>query len=432
MRKALQVIALVIVLGCWLGKSAASGQQLKDILESLSKEYSFTFSQMKVDTFFSEKYELNFLQPLDHDNPDGKTFHQKVYLSHKGYDQPVVLITEGYSAFYGSMPWHVNEVAGLIGANQVCVEHRFFGESVPDSVDWQYLTVKNAANDHHRIVEALKHIYSGKWVNTGISKGGQTMMYHRYFFPDDVDASVGYVCPLNFSIEDKRVYRFLDNVGDEACRREIGDFQTELFMNKQKYLPVFEKMANDKGLTYGMGFEKAYELTVLEYSFAFWQWGAISCDSIPGMEAGAEAFIQHLGEVAGFDWVSDQGIDDFRPFFYQALTEIGFYGYDIAPFRKWSSFSENPVFTFTAPAGTNPEFDPSLMYEVDCFIRHEAENMIFIYGEWDPWSATAVDLTCNTNSAVFVSPGGNHTTRISTLPEDMRLQLLDLLNSWLE
>ncbi len=103
----------------------------------------------------------------------------------------------------------MNELSPILNANQICVEHRYFNESTPQPVDWEHLTIYNAASDHHRIVEILKEIYKGKWVNTGISKGGQTVMYHRYFYPDDVDASVGYVCPLNFSIEDKRVYSFL-------------------------------------------------------------------------------------------------------------------------------------------------------------------------------------------------------------------------------
>lgn len=72
------------------------------------------------------------------------------------------------------------------------------------------------------------------------------------------------------------------------------------------------------------------------------------------------------------------------------------------------------------------------MQKVDHFIRHEAENMIFIYGETDPWSSTAVDLTYNTNSIKIIKPRGSHTTRINNLPENQRILVIETLKSWLE
>ncbi len=71
------------------------------------------------------------------------------------------------------------------------------------------------------------------------------------------------------------------------------------------------------------------------------------------------------------------------------------------------------------------------MQRVDYYIRHKAENMIFIYGEYDPWSATSVDLGGHTNSIKIVKKGGSHSTRINNLPEKQKQQVLDSLNSWL-
>jgi len=58
--------------------------------------------------------------------------------------------------------------------------------------------------------------------------------------------------------------------------------------------------------------------------------------------------------------------------------------------------------------------------------------MIFIYGETDPWSSTAVDLTYNTNSIKIVKPGGSHTTRINNLPEEQKMLVIETLKDWLE
>ncbi len=414
-----------------LSLNTSQAQELGSALERLSKEFNFTYKELKTDTFFMERYLLEVEQPLDHGYPDGKTFTQRVFLSHKGMNEPVVFITEGYAANYAQNSHYLHELTSYLNTNQVCVEHRYFGESIPDPLDWSKLTVYNSATDHHRIVKILKNIYGGKWLSTGISKGGQTSMFFRYFYPEDVDVSVPYVAPLNFSVEDKRVYRFLDNVGDSVCRSRVLNFQLELLRNKDIYLPAFEKLATKKKLKYRMGEEKGFELSVFEYSFSFWQWGAVDCSKIPTNGTPGE-MIKHLDRVASIDWVSDKGIAGYQAFFYQALAEIGFYGYDIAPFKEYVSFTENPTFKFTAPEGLNVEYNPVVMQEVDFFIRHNAENMLFIYGENDPWSSTAVDLTYSNNCLKIVKPGGSHITRIRNLPDEQKDFVLVTLRKWLE
>ncbi len=406
-------------------------QNLEKKLTQLTKKYNFKFDTIQVDTFFTEKYVLQIEQPLDHSHPEGATFTQRVFLSHLNFDAPVVFITEGYAAGYAANPRHINELVALLKTNQVAVEHRYFGTSVPDPLDWDQLTVANAAADHHRVVEILKDIYKEKWISTGISKGGQTTIYHRYFYPDDVDISVPYVAPLNFSTEDKRVYHFLDTVSNRECRDNVFDFQVELISHKSRYLPEFEKLAQKNHYTYRMDIDKAFDLMVFEYSFAFFQWGQYSCDSIPEAGTNDSLMLKHLNDVAGLNWVSDQGIHFFQPFFYQAMREIGFYGYDISRFKEWTSFTENPTFEFTLPEGVEVIYDPVPMQKVDNFVRHHAKNMLFIYGGSDPWSASAVDLTRNTNSIKVVKKGGSHITRISNLPDDQKELVIKTLNKWL-
>ncbi len=428
----LQKVAAILLVVLLIAVFPVQAQELDTILNRLSKEYHFTYKKMKTGDFFKEKYLLEVEQPVDHKNPEGQKFTQRVFLSHKGFNNPVVFITEGYSADYAENPYVKSELCSILDANQIIVEHRYFSKSTPKPLDWSQLTVYNAASDHHRINEILKNIYKGKWLSTGISKGGQTTIYYRYFYPDDVDVSVPYVAPLNFSIEDKRVYRFLKTVGTDECRSKVRQYQLLMFKNKDKFMPVFRKIAKKKKLTYRMGFDKAYDLLVFEYSFSFFQWGQVDCNDIPMFEDSAKVELEHLNNVAGLDWISDQGIEKLQPFFYQALAEIGFYGYDITPFRQYTTYTENPTFEFTAPEGVKVKYDPVPMQKVDCFIRHTAKNMIFIYGENDPWSSTSVDLTYNSNNLKIVKPGGSHRTRINNLPDDQRNMVISTLKEWLE
>ena len=174
------------------------------------------------------RYELFFTQPLDHKDPESPEFTQRVVVNHAGYDRPVVVQIEGYSLFSKNR----SELGRLLNANEIIIEHRFFAESKPDSMDWSKLNIWQAATDHHKIIQAFKKLYPGKWVSTGISKGGQATIFHRRFYPEDVDVSIPYVAPVNLSDEDFRVYDFLDSVGTPTCRNRIYEFQRTLFKKK--------------------------------------------------------------------------------------------------------------------------------------------------------------------------------------------------------
>jgi len=319
---------------------------------------------------FERIVEVMIEQPLDHRNPDGKTFTQRVYISHADPSKPVVLITAGYDAKY----YYTSEITAELRCNQLLVEHRYFGRSVPDSLDWNYLDTWQAASDHHRIVNIFKDLYPGHWISTGISKGGQTVMYHSYYYPEDVDARVPYVAPLNFGVEDERIYSFLDRVGTPGERRKVRNFQKLALKNQEEYLDAFKKFSSEKGYSYELagGIEKAYEYCVLEYSFAYWQWGYVPSRRIPGRSAKAGEIIEHMNRVAGFDYFSDQFILEFRPFFYQALTEMGYYGYDLDEFGKYLRHVDNPIFTFTLPEDLDLRFNEKLSFEIQQYLSEEA------------------------------------------------------------
>ncbi|MFA6482814.1 MAG: S28 family serine protease, partial [Bacteroidales bacterium] len=158
---------------------------------------------------FSEAYEIKFTQPVDHNKPEGQKFTQRMFIGHVGFDKPMVLSTSGYDArgLGGAEP------AQILKANLIRVEHRYFGQSAPDPLDWTYLTVWQAASDHHAIVQLFKQLYPGKWISTGVSKDGQTAMMFKAFYPDDIDVAIPYVAPLNTAKVDPRIFSFLSSVG---------------------------------------------------------------------------------------------------------------------------------------------------------------------------------------------------------------------------
>lgn len=236
-------------------------------------------------TCFPEKYVFFIKQQLDAKHPQAGQFEQRVVLCHCGFDRPTVLVTEGYDANYALHEGYIEELSKLFNTNIITVEYRYFDKSMPSPCNWDYLTVENSLYDLHHVNEALHALYKGKWMATGISKGGQTTMFYRSYFPNDVDISVPYVAPLNRSVEDGRHEKFLQyEVSTPENRQKVLDFQLLLFKRKAALLPMLEKYCNDKHYTFNAPLAEIYDFSVFEYAFAFWQWGS-DIQKIPTREA---------------------------------------------------------------------------------------------------------------------------------------------------
>ncbi|MBK9099803.1 MAG: peptidase [bacterium] len=421
----LSVIALGIVLLC--SSLLSSQNELKKKLESLPGILSV--ERIQPDSEYTEAFKIYIEQPIDHHNPNGKKFEQKFYLSHNDYSLPMVIELDGYNIDLN----RGNELASILKCNKVVVEHRFFGESVPDSIDWNYLTIEQAANDHHNIIATLKEIYQDKWITTGISKGGQTTYIHKYFFPDDADASVCYVAPLNLASEDPRIYHFLDNVGNEECRTKMVLFQREVLKRADQLIPLFLNEAKENSYTFSLGNDRLiFEYIVLEYGFAFWQWQYTTCDQIPDTTASNEELWDHLQNGSSYTYFSDQEAIPNIPFAYQAYAQMGYYGYDITDFKDLLIEVKEPTSKIFLPENLRPVFDCCSMQKINSWIQKYGNNMIFIYGEIDSWSATAVELTGETNSIKMVKKGGNHRTRINSFDDEERNFIINKLEYWLD
>lgn len=382
---------------------------------------------------FSEKYVTYFTQPLDHRHPEKGSFRQRVIVSHVGFDRPTVIVTEGYGAAYALRSQYREELSKLLNANMIFVEYRYFLESTPEPKDWQYLTAENSADDLHAITTAFKNIYPGKWIATGISKGGQTTLLYRTFYPDDVDISVPYVAPLCYGVEDGRHEPFLHKVSTPENRKKIEDFQLEALKRKATLLPRFEKYCTEKNYSFRAPIEEIYDYSVLEYSFALWQWGT-PISSIPATTASDDEVFSHLLAISEPGYFTADSPN--ASFFVQAARELGYYGYDVQPFKQYLSIqsSEGYLHRLMLPEELKDmPFDKTLSKKITKFLKKQDPKMIFIYGQNDPWTAAGVTWLKNKkNIHVFIQPNGSHLARISTLPEAEKAEVMELINEWLK
>ena len=388
---------------------------------------------IETDSNFSEAFEIFIPQPVDHLNPNnGPKFKQRLYLRHVDFNKPMIFDNEGY----GTNSKRRTELAKILKCNEMFVEHRYFGESKPDStIGWEYLTTAQAAADHKRIVDLFKTLYKGKWVSTGISKGGQTSIFFKYYYPNAVDVWVPYVAPLNLEREDKRILSFLNSVGSEECREQMLEFQRSVLKNKESVIPMLKRHIEEKKYTFELGLDKTLEYTVLEYPFAFWQWGYSSCEEIPDANAEPEELFNHLKKASSFSYFDSISISTNLPFYYQAYTEIGYYGYetnDLADLLEYNNDNNYVSSIFFAPKNVELNFDENLMVNINDFIQNNGNNMLYIYGENDTWSASAIEIGTNTNSVKMVKKGGSHRTRISSFEGEEKEKIYSTLEKWLD
>ena len=375
-------------------------------------------------------YMLEIKQPLDHQHPENGYFYQSALLMHKGFSKPVVMETEGYELYPGG-----NELEKILDANDIDIEFRYFGKSRPDSLQWQYLTFAQVTADLHHINQLLKTIYSGKFVTTGISRGGQTSIYYRYYYPNDVDVTVPYVAPLPNNLEDKRIFQFLDTMGSPACRERIFNFQKFLLTHENECLEKLKWYEKGTNQTYDYfdGLGKVFEIGVLEYPFAFWQTGFIPCDSVPSNNL-VDDYLDHFIKIPGIDWMSDKGLEQWAAHNYMARTEMGYYGYDITRFKNYLHYisGENPSAALAPKYLSYKPFDTTFEHNVHAWLNEKGNNMLYIYGGRDTWSACRVIVSDRVNSKSFMVPNANHfQARIRNMPPDMQQDFAESLTKLL-
>jgi hypothetical protein len=81
---------------------------------------------------------------------------------------------------------------------------------------------------------------------------------------------------------------------------------------------------------------------------------------------------------------------------------------------------KNPTNRVLCPKGVDIVYDPRTMQDAYRFLQYEADHIACVYGELDPWPATAVPLIGRTDSVRIVVKGGYHGVRIRDFsPEQM-------------
>ena len=445
----LPVIALAVALvaGSAITTAAAAPvvQAADPVAEVTAKLATIPGLRIESSTVVSGKpfFVLQYTQPADHKlsrsgQANGEKFEQRVTLWHRGFDRPTVLHTTGYGGVGGAF---TSEPTRLVDGNQLNVEQRFFNTSTPASKNWSKLNIWQAASDHHRIVQAFKKaLYSGKWVSTGASKGGMTSVYHRRFYPNDVDATVAYVAPQDVVNRKDSYVDFIQKAGtDPNCNLALRNMQRNTLLRRHAMVAKLKEYAAANGLTYESTFgsaDRALEAAVLDTPFAFWQYGTqADCLFVPGTAAATDQqLFDFIDRIAGWSFYTDEGTAGFLPYYFQATQQLNWP--DVAGKTTWLKgllrYREAGDAPAAVPDAIEPKHEPAAMLDVDLWLRSSGQRMLFVYGENDPWSAEKFEPGRGTrDSHWYTVPNGNHGSSIGGLPAAQGVEATKILQKWM-
>lgn len=362
-------------------------------------------------------FKIQYQQPIHPSSSSGATFPQYLQLAHRSCDAPMIVADWGYSNF----GFFDDELSSLYKTNTLWIEHRYQGESIPEPYNWDWtaLTIENGANDMHRIVTSFRQHYRGRWISTGASKGGITALYYKYFFPDDVDGSVPYVAPASRQRVDPVYQTYLEENLPNPCAQTLRNLQVAALTTRRD--AMLQKIRE----LYGSGYETFYlEYMIASMDWGFWQAAGVeACTYVPPSDATDDQVWEFIYNFVGGGG-AHPAVDEEKSegaLYYEWLTEQGFalqIGRHIAPLLHDPDATPTMEerFNYMFPGVDLPAYNGSVTAMTRAWARDQAENVVLIYGQFDPWSGGAIDPPVKASSARYFVPEASHGAAITSLP----------------
>jgi len=147
--------------------------------------------------------------------------------------------------------------------------------------------------------------------------------------------------------------------------------------NRDKIMPKLEEFIAKKNFTFRITHDEVLDYCVLEYPFALWQWGRMT-NKIPSTDVGVDSLFNHLMAVADPSYFALEDMEKIKSFFVQAARELGYYGYDTKPLKKYLSIknSKGYLSKIFLPADLQIKYSKATAKEVSKFMKTTADNGI--------------------------------------------------------
>lgn len=384
---------------------------------------------------YLSQYSMFIQQPVNHNQPDGDKFKQKVCILFRGYDRPTIMVTEGYL-------WtdfrDIEDIGKNLNANMVHVEHRNFGESFnQDKGKWEYETGAQASADLHAVYRALKPLFRGKWMSAGTSKNGETSMDYAYYYPNDMDLASAFCSPFNISITDKRFGEYLfTEVSTEELRNIMTDcLRLVLKDGEEGYYQSICDMFKNKGLPVPTFAE--YVFNCFDTFFCLFQYTLPNTlqEKMEDITKDKESLVEAIYKAT----LDNRDLDIYT-YFVDCAKEQGFPdpGYDyFSDVLEGTGFKSEDVL----PAELHEEdrwvvnhYDASSRIEMcDKFFINSTKPLLLYYSKDDPWTAGQPEKI-GPNVKKIINPVGVHSSKINNpdyCPADVKKEVMDYISTYI-
>jgi hypothetical protein len=372
-------------------------------------------------------FDLSIATPIDHDG-DAGTFALRATLMHRDTAAPLVVYAGGYDL--DGAAYALTEPATIVGGNQVALEYRFYGDSVPTAgIAWPDLRVEQWGADQHAIVAQLASIYSGPRIATGGSKGGENALEQMQLYPGDYAGVVAYVPPVITAFPDERYEGELDTLGDSpTCRDALRAIARELLIRRDTLQPMFAATASYTVA----GIAHSFETAVVELEFSFWMTRGIDdCDQVPATtdtDANLALFLEATSPPEGYDdaTLATSG----SQYIYQDHVELGYPVWDhqylddlmMYSYEDWSAYM---------PPNQPTVYDPTLAIALADWVTNDSQHVMLVGGQYDPWGAGYPPVAPGRDAYEYLAPMASHwSTFIATLAPSDEAAALNELAGW--
>ena len=402
---------------------------------------------------FKECYQFFYEQPIDHNDASKGTFLQEVVVFLRDVDAPTVLYTDGYNNFYSDydFAWY-NDIAYDFSANYVEIEHRHFGNSkIPSDTKWEYLTARQAAADHHEIINALKPLLKKEWISTGTSKDGMTSLFLRYYYPNDVDVTTAFCAPFMPSIKDPRVNNWLlkesgagmdKEHADALLNRALKNGTDGLYAKLPQPYPFFN---------YVIGvLDKNAEL------FSYYDvnerkdiWPAADCTDEELLDFYTNGLLsqsKQTGETPNALYWEENPT---YPYYIQSTKELGQYNYDLSALGDITNAPgfDDPLFKaepkelnlnglFDVDLWLYDTYDNSMILDIlNNFLPSTNKPILLVYSKNDSWTGARPEVINNSVAKMIINPDGIHAQDInnpSHYSPAIRNEILDYISRYVK
>ena len=382
--------------------------------------YSLLPSGEKDDLPISLFIVQTIVQPLDHDEPTGETFEQKILIlkpETASADAPVFFIlgNESEATIKGLKKLYL-----AYGAPENVIfieaEHRGYGQSISSDADQSlpdYVTISQTLADYHRVASEYKKDFPGPWMAAGYSYGGGLVINYAHLYPDDVEvilaSSAVTFWPFYMSEYDRQVKI---NLGDKLYKRlakhtnnlqpeeQFDDiwFEREFLTNAviglsqyqgyQNLLPVFNLLSYLPTRTFLKTMRLVDKLLAKEHG-----WNT-------ALSFGKQSLSREEALTGKFNWYTWK---------YQQCHETGTFWVSENPGGVFPKSEEDIInecriqFGVEPPAASASSWNPGMM------IPQLAVPQVYVIGENDPWKWIGYEPDFQgQNENIFVVADGYH------------------------